>query len=132
MTIQLSAAVRSAQVDQFEVVAGASAKLRILTGAQPANCAAVQTGTLLGEVALPADWMANASAGVKALSGSWTAVASATGTAGYFRIVDTAGTTAHMQGSIGLGSGDLSLDNTSIAIGQTVTVTSFTVTAGNA
>jgi hypothetical protein len=39
-----------------------------------------------------------------------------------------------LQGSITAtgGGGDMTLDNTSIASGQTITVTGFTLTAGNA
>lgn len=56
------------------------------------------------------------------------------GTAGYFRIVDSAGTTCHLQGTVTAtgGGGDMTIDNTSIASGQTVNVTSFTLTDGNA
>lgn len=132
MTIQYSASVRNAKLDQIESVISTAPKLQIRTGAQPANCAAADSGTLLCEITLPSDWMAAASAGAKAKSGTWQGTASAAGTAGHFRIKDSGGTTCHMQGSIGEGSGDLSLDNTDIANGQTVTISTFTITEGNA
>jgi hypothetical protein len=134
MALQFSTAVRNAMLDAIETATGASAKLRIYTGAAPANCAAAATGTLLVDMALPADWMAAASAGSKALAGSWTGTGAAAGTAGYYRIVDTAGTTAHEQGTVTAtgGGGDLTLDNTSIASAQTVTITSKTLTAPGA
>lgn len=133
-TMQFSVAVRNARLDAFETTAGATAKLRILTGSLPANCAAAETGTLLCEITLPADWLAAASAGSKAKSGTWSGTASAGGTAGYFRIVDNAGTTCHQQGDITAtaGGGAMTVDNTSIANGQTVTVTGYTLTDGNA
>jgi hypothetical protein len=37
-----------------------------------------------------------------------------------------------MQGSVGQGTGDLSLDNTTISNGQTITINTFTLTDGNA
>jgi len=132
MAIQLSVAARNARLDTFESTAGASAKLQIRSGAQPANCAAAASGTLLCEIALPADWMANAASGSKAKAGTWSGTGAAAGTAGHFRIVDSAGTTCHMQGSVGTSGTDMTLDNTSIASGQTVTVNTFTVTDGNA
>lgn len=134
MTIQFSTAARNAMLDAIETTTGASANLRILTGAQPTNCAAAQTGTLLVEIALPADWMAAASGGSKALAGTWSGTASGTGTAGHYRVVDNAGTTCHEQGGITTtgGGGDITLDNTSIASGQTVTITSKTQTAPGA
>lgn len=135
MALQYSVAVRNAQLDAFESTTGTSAILRILSGTVPATCATAQTGTLLASLSLPSDWMSAASAGSKALLGTWNDTsADATGTAGYFRILDSTGTTCHAQGTITAtgGGGDMTLDNTSIASGQTVTVTSFTLTAGNA
>jgi hypothetical protein len=134
MALQFSTAVRNAMLDAIETATGASAKLRILTGSPPANPATAQTGTLLVEMNLPADWMGAASGGTKALAGSWTGTGAAAGTAGYYRIVDNAGTTCHEQGTVTAtgGGGDMTLDNTSIASGQTVTITSKTLTAPNA
>jgi hypothetical protein len=37
-----------------------------------------------------------------------------------------------MQGSVGQGSGDLSLDNTTITASQTITISTFTLTAPGA
>jgi len=135
MTTQLSVSVRNARLDAIEATVGASAKLEIRSGAQPANCAAADSGTLLASMTLPSDWMAAASSGAKAMSGTWQdASADAAGTAGHFRIKDSGGTTCHLQGSVtATGSGgDLTLDNTNIAAGQSVSITSFTLTDGNA
>jgi hypothetical protein len=137
MTIQFSATLRNNQLDQVEATAGVSAKCRLYSGAAPANCAAAATGTLLVDIALPADWMNNAAAGSKTKLGTWSATGQAgagSGTnAGYFRIVDSAGTTCHVQGTVTAtgGGGDMTLDNTSIASGQSVTVNTFTINAGN-
>ena len=134
MTVQFSVAVRNGWLDNTETTIGASPKLQIRTGAQPANCAAAAAGTLLAEITCPADWMAAASAGTKVLAGSWTVAAVAAGTAAHYRIVDNAGTTCHEQGSVTLtgGGGDMTLDNTSIAAAQVVTITAKTLTAGGA
>jgi hypothetical protein len=134
MTIQHSVAVRNARLDVIETTIGASPKLQIRTGAQPANCAAAATGTLLAEITCPADFMAAASSGSKVLSGSWTVSATATGTAAHYRIVDSAGTTCHEQGSVTAtgGGGDMTLDSISISSGQTVTITTFTKTEAHA
>lgn len=135
MTLQLSTAARNALLDAIETAAGASAILKIRTGSAPANCAAADSGTVLATVALPSDWMANASGGTKALSGTWQdASADAAGTAAHFRIYDNAGTTCHMQGTVTAsgGGGDMTVDNTVFAAGQVFNVTSFTLTAPNA
>lgn len=135
MALQKSTAVRNAQLDAIESTTGTSAKLRIYSGSAPANCGAAASGTLLAEIALPSDWMAAASGGAKAMSGTWQdASADGTGTAGHFRLVDTAGTTCHLQGTVTAtgGGGDITVDNTSFAAGQQFNITGFTITAGGA
>ena len=71
MTLKYSVAVRNARLDSVESAIGVSAVLKIRTGAAPANCAAADSGTVLATVTLPSDWMAAASGGTKALSGTW-------------------------------------------------------------
>lgn len=134
MTFQYSQTLRNNQLDALETTVGATPKLQIRSGAAPANCAAAATGTLLAELTLPSDWMAAAASGSKAKNGVWSGTGDVAGTAGHFRIVDNAGTTCHVQGSCSAsgGGGDMILDNTSIAVGQTFTVNTFTVNAGNA
>jgi len=135
MAVQLSIAVRNARLDAIETSIGTSAVLKIRSGAQPATCATADSGTVLATLNLPTDWMAAASSGSKAILGTWQDLsADATGTAGHFRIYDSGGTTCGIQGSITAtgGGGDMTLDNTSIATGQTVTITSFTLTDANA
>jgi hypothetical protein len=134
MALQLSTSVRNARLDQIETTIGTSAVLKIRTGAAPADCAAADTGTVLATLNLPSDYMAAAASGAKAKTGTWQdATADATGTAAHFRLYDTAATTCHLQGTVTAtgGGGDLELDNTSIATGQQVTVTAFTLTDAN-
>lgn len=135
MAVQFSVAVRNARLDAVETAVGTSAVLRIRSGAVPAAVATADAGTVLATLNLPSDWMADASGGSKALAGTWEDTsADATGTAGHFRVYASDGTTAHIQGTVTAtaGGGDMTLDSTSITAGQTVTVTSFTVTDGNA
>lgn len=134
MAVQYSVAVRNAQLNAFETTTGASAKLQIRTGAAPADCAAAASGTLLCEMTLPADYMSDAAAGSKAKLGTWSGTGAAAGTAAHFRVVDSAGTTCHMQGTVTAtgGGGDMTLDNVSIAVAQVVTVSTFTISRGNA
>lgn len=135
MGIQLSTAVRNARLDAIETAIGTSAVLKIRSGAAPANCGTADSGTVLATLSLPSDWMANASSGSKAMTGTWQDTsADAAGTAGHFRIYASDGTTVHMQGTITAtgGGGDMTLDNTVLAAGQQFTVTSFTLTEANA
>jgi hypothetical protein len=135
MALQYSVAVRNARLDAVEAAIGASAILKIRTGAAPASCATADAGTVLATLNLPSDWMAAASSGTKAKSGTWEdSSADNAGTAAHFRIYANDGTTCHMQGTITAtgGGGDMTVDNTSFASGQAFTITGFTLTAGNA
>lgn len=129
MALQFSASARNGILDAIETATGATAVIKIFTGAQPATCATANSGTELWTETLPSDWMAAASGGTKALLGTWQATAIASGTAEHFRVYASDGTTCHLQGSVGQGSGDLSLDNTAIVSGQAITVSAFTITA---
>lgn len=133
MALQLSVAVRNARLDAIESTIGTSAIMRIRTGAVPATCATADAGTVVATLNLPSDWMAAASSGTKAMSGTWQdASADATGTAAHFRIYDSAGTTCHMQGTVGTSGTDLIVDSTSFTSGQSFSITAFTLTAANA
>lgn len=135
MAFQFSASARNAALDAIETAIGTSAVLKIRTGSAPANVAASASGTVLATLNLPSDWLAAASSGSKSKSGTWEDTsADATGTAGHFEITASDGTTRHIQGTVTAtgGGGDMTLDNVSIASGQAVTITSFTLTAGGA
>lgn len=135
--LQFGDLVRNARLDAFETATGTAPKLRLMSGAMPVNCATADSGTLLCEMGLPADYMSPAATGSKVKLGVWSGVGDAgagAGTnAGYFRIKNTAGTVVHCQGDVTAtgGGGAMTLDNLSIASGQTVTVTTFTLTDGN-
>lgn len=134
MSLQYGTTLRNNQLDQVESTISTAPLLIIRTGSPPADCATANSGSVLATITLPSDWMAAASSGSKDKSGTWSVAASGTGTAGHFRIRDSGDTVTHMQGTITAtgGGGDMTVDNTSIASGQTVTVNTFTITAGNA
>jgi hypothetical protein len=129
MTIRLNDAAKNAILDSgFDAVFN-DGTLEIRSGPQPAAASDAASGTLLASITLPADAFAAASSGAKAKSGTWSdASADAAGTAGWFRMKNS-GDTARLDGSVtatGAG-GDLTLDNTSIASAQAVTINSFSV-----
>lgn len=137
MAIQLAESVRNARLNAIETDTGTSAVLKIydLTAGAPANCAAAITGTVLATITLDSDWMNDAATGAKTMKGTWSDTsADAAGTADFFRLFKSDGTTCQMQGTVSAtgGGGDMTLDNAVIASGQTVTVTTFTLTDGNA
>jgi len=127
LTFQYGSVLRNNQVSQIQTTIGASGTLKIFSGAEPANCAAADPTGLLATIVLPASFLTS-SGGVTTLAGTWSVAASATGTAQTFRMYDGS-SVCHVQGNC---TTDLVLNNTSITSGQTVSVTSFAVTAGNA
>ena len=134
MAVQLSTAVRNAELDSIETTVGVSALLKLRTGAQPANCAAADSGTVVSTITLPVDWMNAAAAGAKTKLGVWEdTLADAAGTVAHWRLYESTGVTCHGQGTVTIsgGGGDLTLDNNVVAINQDVIVTSWTFTAGN-
>lgn len=130
MATQFSATAANAMLDAFETAVGASAVLKIRTGAAPANVATADSGTVLATLSLPSDWMAAASGGSKAKAGTWEdASADATGTAAHYRLYASDGTTCHQQGTVTAtgGGGDLTVSNVSFASGQPFSISSFTL-----
>lgn len=111
--------------------------LELYTGTAPGPGNAV-TGTLLCSLTLGASpWAAASGRGVSlaaSLTGSGVAGPS---NAGYFRLVTSSDTgvatqtQARIEGTVTAtgGGGDLTLDNVSISNGQSVTITTFTVSA---
>jgi hypothetical protein len=126
MTLQAGTAVRNARANAVETTIGTGAILKIRNGSIPATCGAADAGTALAVLALDSDWMGAASGGTVVKAGTWAdASADAAGTATHFRMYAADGTTCHLQGTVNTTAADLTLDNTVIAAGQTVTITAF-------
>lgn len=132
MALQYSVTVRNAQLDAIETTVSTAALFTLRSGSPPADCATANSGTVLATITCPSDWMAAASSGSKAKAGTWQdASADNSGTIGHFRIHDSGGTTCHIQATAGT-SGDLVTDSATITGGQSFTVNTFTLSAGNA
>jgi hypothetical protein len=126
-----AATLRNNQLDEITARAGASALLRIYDGSRPATGGAPTT--LLAELTCNATFAAAAAAGVLTLNAiTADASANASGTATWFRIVQSDGSTHVFDGNVGTSGSDLNLNSVSITAGGSVSVTSWTITAGNA
>lgn len=123
-----TAAVANAAADAAVALANGGS-LRIYSGSQPATAATAISGqTLLAELALGNPAFGSASNGV-ATANSITADSSAdaTGTAAWFRVVNSGGT-GLWDGTVGTSGCDLNLDSVSLVAGGNVSVSSFTFT----
>lgn len=133
MTIGMNTTLRNNMLNQITSRAGASALLRIYSGSRPATGGAETT--VLAQLTCNATFAPGASGGVLTLNAiASDTSANATGTATWFRILQSDGTTHVLDGSVSTvaaGTGDLQLDDTSIVLGGTVAISSATFTAGN-
>ena len=135
MAVNWSATMRNALLNTWETTLGTSIRVRIYSGSKPATVGTAASGDLLVEYTLASDWAAAAASGAKTLNSLPVAgTATETGTAGYYRLVASDGTTVHEQGTVTAtgGGGDMTISNTSITDGQTVNITGYTITAPRA
>jgi len=131
MAIGLATSIRNAQADAITTGAGGSALLRIYDGTRPATGGTATT--LLAELTCNATFAPSASGGVLTLNSiTQDSSANATGTATWFRIVKSDGTTHVLDGSVGTSGSDMNLNTTSIVSGGPVAISSFTLTIANA
>lgn len=103
MVVQISTTGRNTMLDALEPHIGTAPDLEIRSGAPPANCAAADSGTLLGLGTLPSDFLAAAASGSKAQAGSWSYTGQSgagAGTApGHYRVKKSS--VCHLQGTCG-------------------------------
>ena len=134
MALSFVTALRNSRADAITTRAGASALLRIYSGTRPIDANTALSGnTLLAELTCNATFAPGASGGVLTLNSiSDDTSADNTGTATFFRLVKSDGTTVVMDGGVGTSGNDLNLNTTSITSGATVKVTSAVLTEGNA
>lgn len=125
MAISLNLTLRNNRADQITSFAGTSAKLRFYTAAY---------ATQLAECICSASAFAPAaSGGILTLNAISAGTASAAGTAAIARIFKSDGTTMVVEGlTVGISASNINITNTTFGIGDTITVTSATITEGNA
>lgn len=131
MALGIAETTRNAMLDEITARAGSSALLRIYDGSRPATGGTATN--LLAELTCNATFAPAASGGVLTLNAiTQDSSANATGTATWFRIVQSGGSTHVLDGNVGTSGSDLNLNSTSIVTGGSVAISSFTITAGNA
>jgi hypothetical protein len=135
MGYQLTATARNNALDEITALVDAGSgpgKIRIYSGTAPANADAALSGnTLLAELPLSDPSFPAASSGTLTLDVTPVpedTSADATGTATFFRILDSDNNPV-MQGTVSAtgGGGDLQLNTTSIVAAGPVRVTSLTI-----
>ena len=104
--------------------------LKVYAGSVPANAdAALGSPTLLGTLSMSATAFGAPAAGSMAANAiTQDAAADNTGTATFYRALQSDGTTVIEQGAIGTTGAELNLNTTSIVAGGPIQVSSFTRT----
>jgi hypothetical protein len=129
--LNYSNGTRNAQQQGLITFAGSGSIIRIYQGTQPANAnTAISSQTLLVSLPIVGSFGTDAN-GTITIGAVTSAQAVATGTAQFFRIVKTDGTTVVMDGSVGTSDADMILNTTAIANTQTVTISSGTIIRAN-
>lgn len=132
MAIAYVTALRNTRMDAIDDACNAgsgAALIRIYDGTRPATGGTATT--LLAELTASDPMFGASASGVLTASAiTQDSSANATGTATWFRVVDSSGT-AVMDGNVGTSGSDLNLTTTSITATQPVSITSFVLTEGN-
>lgn len=130
MPITTNTALKNSLLDGIDAVFN-NGTCVLYTGTPP-GAGNAATGTVLATINLGADSFAAASGGTKAKTNTWTATATGAGVAGYFRLINS-GATQILEGNVTTtgGGGDITLDNTNIAVGQSVTINTFVLNNAN-
>ena len=126
MAAGYSTALRNAQLDAITTAVGNAGKLALYDGVRPATGGSATTK--LAEFTLGTPFAAGAAAGVLSPTLPSDTTGLAAGTATWGRITTSAGTFV-----IDLGVGtDITLNTTTVSVGVACSVTSFSITRGNA
>jgi hypothetical protein len=132
MALGFPTTLRNSRLDAITTAAGNSGFVRIYDGTRPATGAAITTQVLLAELTCNATFAPAAAGGVLTPNAvTADSSANATGTASWWRLVKSDGTTFVMDGNANTAGSDMNLNTVSIVLGGTVSITSWTMTDGN-
>lgn len=129
MALGISSTARNNRSSSLNTDVGTSAKLRFYNGARPTTGGAATT--LLAELTCNATAFGTAASGVLTVNAITAANASATSTATWFRVV-TSALAFVFDGDVNTTGSDLNVSSVSFTSGQQISVTSWTLTEGNA
>jgi hypothetical protein len=131
MTISIATTTRDNALAQITSAVGASGRFRIYDGTPPASANAALSGNnLLADLPCSATFAPAPASGVLTANGITTTNAALTGTASFFRVT-TSGGTSVFQGTVATSGGDCNLNTLSIVSGGPVAISSLVLTAGN-
>ena len=129
--LKYSNGTRDAQQNGLITYAGTGSIIRLYDGTQPTNAnTAISTQTLLVSLTVAGSFGTDSN-GTITLGSVTSGTAVASGTASFFRIVKSDGTTVVMDGSVGTSGADMNLNTTTVSSSQTVSITAGTIIRAN-
>lgn len=128
--ISMTTAVRNSRCDALVTAAGASAQLRLYSGARPANAGTAASGTLLATLTFGSNIGTCSGGALSFGSVSQTSSSHVSGTPGYARLLTSGGTTAILDIDV-CGSAPCWTFTGTVATNQNVTLTTLSLTEGN-
>ena len=128
MAAGYSTTLRNATIDAITTATGNAGLLKLYDGGRPATGGTVTN--LLGTFTCATPFAAAAAAGVLSPTLPANTTGSASGTATWARLT-TSGGTLVCDLSVGLSASDIIVNTTTVSIGLTLSVTAWSVTAGN-
>ena len=129
--LKYSDGTRHSQNEGLITYAGTGAIINIYAGTQPASANTALSGQTLLVSCVLAGIFGTDTNGTLTLGTVNNGTAVASGTATFFRITKSDGTTVVMDGSVGTSGADLNLDTTTINITQTVNISGGTIIRNN-
>lgn len=125
LNTQLSNAALTAEGNALAALCN-SGYIKIYSGTQPANANTALSGnTLLATLRFSATAFANSNGVLTANAITSDTSAAGTGTASFFRVLQSDNATVVFDGTVGTASANMILPTTSISAGQTVSCSSF-------
>jgi hypothetical protein len=127
MAFTLTTAMKNTLLDQITSAAGSTATVKIYSGSVPANADASNLGTLLVSLPCSNPFAPASSGGILTASAITQTNASQSGTAAFYRLMASNGSTVLAQGLVNTTGAEMNLNTTAIVSGGPCVITSLTI-----
>ena len=128
MAFTVTAAQKNTMLNTITTAAGASSTVNIYSGSVPGNAdASLGAAILLVSLPCSATFAPAASAGVLTANAITQTNVGTSGTAAFYRLIATGGSTVLAQGAVGTSGSDMNLNTTTLVTGGPCVVSSFTI-----
>ena len=129
MAFSITATQKNTMLNTLTTAAGASATVNIYSGSVPANAdASLGAAVLLVSLPCSATFAPAASGGVLTANSITQTNVATGGTASFYRLIATGGSTVLAQGAVGTSGSDMNLNTTTLVAAGPCVINSLTIT----